>query len=93
MSKNEIRVKVISVGETKEFGDNGFKKRELITQTDGEYVDFFCFEFVKDKVDLLDTILPDTYVTVHYNLRGRKWEKEGQDTKYFTSLQGWKIEA
>lgn len=93
MSKNEMRVRVVSIGETKTFGDNDFKKREIVTIVDGEYENYFMFEFVKDKVDLLDDILPDSYVTISYNIRCRKVEKKGSPDAYYTSLQGWKIEV
>lgn len=91
---NKMKVKVVSVGETETFGANNFRKRELIGEvTDGQYTNPFCFEFVQDKVDLLDTILPDTFVEVSFNIRCKKWEQEGKPNQYFTSLQGWKIEA
>jgi len=82
MSKNSMRVRVVSIGETKKFGDKDF-----------QYENYYAFDFVNDKVGLLDDILPDTYVTVHYNVRCRRVEKKGEDDMYFTSLSGWKIEA
>lgn len=91
MNKYELKVKVETVGETKEFGDGGFKKRELITTVEENgYTNYFVFEFIQDKVDLLDTVLPGTDVTVHFNIRCRKVEKNGDDL-YFTSLSGWKV--
>jgi len=93
MSKNSMRVRVVSIGETKKFGDKDFQKRLLVGIIDGEYENYYAFDFVNDKVGLLDDILPDTYVTVHYNVRCRRVEKKGEDDMYFTSLSGWKIEA
>lgn len=88
-----MRVRVVSIGETKKFGDNDFQKRELVTIVDGEYENYFMFEFLKDKMDLLDNILPDSYITVSYNIRCRKYEQKGKDDQYFTSLQGWNIKV
>jgi hypothetical protein len=93
MSKNSLKVRVIEIEDTKEFGANAFKKRNLIGEiNDGTYTNLYCFEFTQDKTAMLDDILPETDVTVHFNIRCRKHEAEGKDTAYFTSLNGWKID-
>jgi len=89
---NELTIIVEKVCETKEFGTNGFRKRELIGNTEGEYPSVYLFEFANDKADLLDDIQPNDKVTVHYNTRCRRVEKEGKDDMFFTSLSGWRIE-
>ena len=86
----ELRVKLEEIGETEEFGNNGFKKRELIGLLEGEYPEHYKFEFIKDKVDLLDDLIVGTYATVSFNVKGRKVEKDG-GTFYYISLQGWKV--
>jgi len=96
MSKQSLRVRVVSVGETQAFGEKDFRKRQLIGSVhDGQYENQYAFEFINDKVDLLDGILPDTDVTISFNIRCRKVEakKKGQDDMWFTSLSGWKIEV
>jgi len=87
----ELRVKLEEIGETEEIGNNGFKKRELIGLLEGEYPEHYKFEFIKDKVEKLDDLIPGTYATVFFNIKGRKVEKDG-DAFYYTSLQGWKVE-
>ena len=90
---NKIKIMVSEVGETKEVGSNNFIKREIFGRDEGDqYPQDWKFEFVKDKVGLLDDILEGTFVTIHFNLRSKKVEKDGQDDMYFTTLQGWKIE-
>jgi len=86
----ELRVKLEEIGETEEFGNNGFKKRELIGLLEGEYAEHYKFEFIKDKVNLLDDLIVGTYASIFFNVKGRKVEKDG-DTFYYTSLQGWKV--
>jgi hypothetical protein len=93
MASTSMRVRVKKIGNVQEFGANGFKKRELIGVIDGEYPQEFPFEFINDKTSLLDSVLEDSYVTIHYNLRCRKVEKQGKDDMYFLSLSGWKIEV
>jgi hypothetical protein len=88
-----MRVKVVRVGETQTVGESGFRKRDLIGKIEGEYENIFHFEFVQDKVDLLDEVLEGTYITVFYNIRCREVEKDNGDKLYFTSLSGWKIES
>jgi len=98
MAKNEMRVKVVYIGETETVGTNGFTKRLLEGRIEGEYPEDFAFEFTKDKVALLDDVLEDTYVTVHFNIRGRKVSEDKNGVKlekhmFFVTLNGWKIEV
>lgn len=96
--KTELRVKVVSIGETQVVGNNGFKKRLMEGVIEGEYPQNFQFEFTKEGVDLLDDVLEDTYVTVAYNLRSRKVteNKNGEpyaEPLFFVSLNAWKIDT
>lgn len=90
---SSIRVKIIKITDTQEYGSNGFKKRELVGETGGEHSQELLFEFVNDKTDLLDSLLEGSWVTVHYNLRGRRVERDGKETMWFNSLSGWKVEV
>ena len=91
-SSKSVRIEVI--GETQEFGTNGFKKRELVgIEEDGQYENCFQFDFVNDKVDLLDNLSVGDEVEVFFNIRCRKVEQSGKDDRYFTSLSGWKIDT
>lgn len=93
----EIRVKIVEVGETEEVGKNKLKKREVIGMIEGEYPDFYKFEFIKDRVDLCDELIEGTYATIFFNLNGRRVESKKQSEKgqynYFSSLQAWKIDV
>lgn len=98
VGKNELRVKVVSIGETQTVGTNGFQKRLMEGVIEGEYPQNFQFEFTKDGVKLLDDVLEDTYVTVSYNLRGRKVteNKDGipyDEPLFFVSLNAWKVDT
>ena len=50
-------------------------------------------EFVQDKTDLLDNYQVGQNVKVSINLRGREWVNPQGETKYFNSIQGWRIEV
>jgi len=86
-----VKGKIKLVGETGTFGDNGFRKRELVITTDEQYPQVLAIEFVQDKVDLLDKFSVGENVDVSINLRGREWVNPQGETKYFSSLQGWRI--
>ncbi len=74
-----------------------FKKREFILEikessnTGFEFVEYIKFQAVQDKCTMLDNLSMNDEVKVSFNLRGRKWEKDGQ-VSYFTNLDAWKIE-
>jgi len=84
------RIKVI--GETQTFGANGFRKRELVVETFDQYPQSILIEFVQDNVNVLDQYQIGTEVRVFINIRGREWVNPEGVTKYFNSIQGWRME-
>ena len=80
------------IDETKAFGANGFRKREMVITTDEQYPQHIMIEFTQDKCDLLNNYKPGEPVKVSINLRGREWVNPQGETKYFNSIQGWRIE-
>lgn len=70
-----------------------FKKQNLIVTTEEQYPQHIQVEFNQDKCDLIKSLVPGQSVKVFYNLRGREWVNPQGETKYFNSIQGWKIEA
>lgn len=87
----EVSGKVKKIEAAKTFG-SGFRKRELIIVTEEQYPQFLLVEFVQDKCDLLDSLKEGDLVKIGINLRGREWVNPEGETKYFNSIQGWKIE-
>lgn len=92
----EINGRLTEKFETQKISDR-FQKREFVlevksTGTTGyEFVDFIKFQATQDKCSLLDQFDVDDMVKVAFNLRGRKWEKDGQ-VSYFTNLEAWRID-
>ena len=80
------------IDETKAFGANGFRKRELVVTTEEQYPQHIMIEFTQDKCDLLNSYKSGEPVKVSINLRGREWVNPQGETKYFNSIQGWRIE-
>ena len=83
-------IKLIS--ETKEYGSNGFKKRELVVTTQEQYSQNIMVEFIQDRCEILDSFSVGDFVKIDINLRGREWVNKDGETKYFNSIQGWRIE-
>jgi hypothetical protein len=70
-----------------------FKKRELVVTTDEQYPQHIMIEFTQDKCSDLDKYRVGEEVRVSINLRGREWTNPQGETKYFNSIQGWRIEG
>jgi len=83
--------KVRSVGPTQQVSAS-FKKRELVVITEEQYPQPILIEFAQDKCDLLNNLQVGQQVNVSINLRGREWINPQGETKYFNSIQGWKID-
>ena len=88
----EIQGKIKMIGETQSFGSNGFRKREMVITTEEQYPQHILVEFVQDKTDILNNYKVGQAVKVSINLRGREWVNPQGETKYFNSIQGWRIE-
>jgi hypothetical protein len=88
----ELQGKIKMIDETKTYGNNGFRKRELVITTEEQYPQHILIEFVQDKTDLLNSYQVGMNVKVSINVRGREWVNPQGETKYFNSITGWRIE-
>ncbi|MEZ4793508.1 MAG: DUF3127 domain-containing protein [Gelidibacter sp.] len=89
----EVIGKIKMIGETQTYGNNGFRKREVVVTTEEQYPQHIMVELVQDKTDLLDNFKVGQNVKISINLRGREWVNPQGETKYFNSIQGWRIES
>ena len=88
-----IKGTIISISETQEFGTSGFYKKDLVLETEDQYPQKILIEFHKEKSDELDNFVEGQVVTVSFNLKGKEWQSPQGETKFFNTIQGWKIEA
>lgn len=88
----EVEGKLKVIGETKEYGSNGFRKREVVVTTEEQYPQFLNIEFIQDKTDVINNFKVGDQVKIGINLKGREWVSPQGETKYFNSIQGWRIE-
>jgi hypothetical protein len=85
--KLHLKEKTVNVTDT-------FKKREFVLffADNPTYPETVKFELVQDKCDILDAINLQDEITVHFNLKGRKYQHPTKGDMYFNSLQAWKID-
>ena len=88
----EVLGKIKVLGDIKTYGDNGFRKREVVLTTQEQYPQHLLIEFIQDRCELLDSFNVGENVKISINLRGREWENPEGEIKYFNSIHGWRIE-
>lgn len=86
----EVIGKIKVIGSIQQVTDS-YKKRELVVTTAEQYPQHILIEFGQDKCDLLNNYAIGDEVKVGINLRGREWVNPEGVSKYFNSVQGWKI--
>ena len=92
MNNFSIKGSVYEICDEQSFSEK-FKKRDLIIEVeDGAYKQVIKFQLINERCDLADKLRVGQEVTVHFNLAGRKYEKNGQ-VSYFTNLTAWRIET
>ena len=69
----EVSGKIKWLDETKTYGNNGFRKREVVITTEEQYPQHILVEFIQDKCDLLNAFQMGQNVKIGINLRGREW--------------------
>lgn len=74
---------------------SSFKKREfvieVVNERNNEWNDFIKFQATQEKCSLIDQFETGDIIKVSFNIKGRKWEKDGK-TSYFSNLEAWRIE-
>lgn len=73
-----------------------FKIREFVIEDSRDFqgktiTNYIKFQCTQDRTDLIEKFNKGDQVKVHFNIRGSKWEKNGQ-VSYFNNLEAWKIE-
>ena len=89
----EIQGKLLEISDTVQVKET-FRKREFVLEyaDNPQYPEYVKFECIQDKCDMLDNYSVGQDVTVSFNLKGRKWIDPQGTTKYFNSLQAWRMQ-
>jgi hypothetical protein len=92
----EITGQLFEKFETQKVSDR-FQKREFVLLVEENnagriFTDHIKFQLIQDKCDLIDPFNTNDEIKVSFNLKGNKWEKNGQ-ISYFTNLDAWRVES
>lgn len=80
-------------GQTQQVSEK-FKKSEIVvTDNSSQYPQHISFQLTQDKCSIIDNYNVGDEIKVHFNLRGREWTSPQGETKYFNSLEAWRIEG
>ena len=70
-----------------------FRKRDFVIQDNSsQYPQLITFQLVQDRCSLIDPFNVGDELRVNFNLRGREWKSPQGETKYFNTIEAWKIE-
>ena len=92
MNEVTIKGKITFVDEVREFGSNGFRKHQVVVETgDGRWDNPIPVEFTKDSIELSKELKVGDQVQIQTRINGREWKGKDGVTKWFTSINGYKI--
>lgn len=88
-----VEGKIVEKYDTQNIKDT-FKKREFVIEyaENPQYPEYIKFELIQSNCEQLDDLSTGDQVSVNFNLKGRKWTDPQGQTKYFNSLQAWRID-
>ena len=91
----DVTGKLIAKYETVQRSEK-FRTREFVIETTedigGRIINnYIKFQSVQDRTTLVDRFNIGDTVKVHFNIKGSKWEKNGQ-INYITNLDAWRLE-
>ena len=86
-----MKGKVKVVGSTVAINEK-FSKREFVVVDDTNmYPQDIQFQLTQDKCNLIDSLIIGDEVEVSFNLNGREWVNPKGESKFFNTLDVWKI--
>ena len=79
--------------EIREYGNNGFRKHQVVVETgDGRWDNPVPVEFTKDAIEKSQSLKIGDKVSIDARVNGREWTGKDGVTKWFTSINGYKVE-
>ena len=86
---------LVEIGDTKQVTEK-FRKREFVLDISEEnngtvYINYAKLQMTQAKCDVLDSFRVGDAVTVSFNVRGNKLERDGK-VSYISNLDAWRIE-
>ena len=79
---------VCAIENEKQFGEKGFRVRVFVLeQDDGKYTNYVPFQLTGKACDKADELNEGDKIEVTYKLTGRKYQKNGEDDRYFLNAE------
>ncbi len=90
----KVNGKLIEIQATQQISE-AFKKRSFVLEyaENPQYPEYVSFELIQDRCELINNFKEGQDVEVSFNLKGRKWVSPEGVTKYFNTLQAWRVEG
>lgn len=85
-----ITGKIGKIFETQQVSDK-FRKRDVVIVTTGDYPQTILCQMTQDNTSKLDEFFEGDAVIAEANIRGREWTNAQGETKYFNTIEVWKI--
>lgn len=91
----EVTGRLHTVFPTQQIKDN-FSKREFVIEITEEspsgmvFTNYASFQLVNQSCTMVDPYSQGDLIRVNFNIRGNRWERDGQ-VKYITNLNAWRI--
>ena len=83
--------KLHKVGELRQISDTmAVQEFVVLDDSNAQYPQYVTFQVKNSNIAMLQSLQIGQQITVHFNLRGREFVKDGQN-KYFNTLEAWKI--
>ena len=91
----EAQGRLVAIYETFQRSEK-FRTREFVIEINEEIRDrtitnYVKFQLVQDRTAIIDNYKIGDSIKVHFNIRGSKWERNGQ-INYISNLDAWRIE-
>lgn len=84
--------KLHRIGELRQISDNlSIQEFVVLDESNVQYPQHVTFQTKNSATAMLTSLQIGQQITVHFNLRGREFVKDGK-SKYFNTLEVWKLE-
>ncbi len=96
MSNLEVSGRLHTKFPTQQIKEN-FSKREFVIELTDEspsgmvFTNYASFQLVNANCAVIDQFQEGEMIKVSFNIRGNKWERDGQ-VRYITNLNAWRVE-
>ncbi len=71
-----------------------FQRRQFVVEYSDNpmYPQYISFELTQDRCSEMERFSIGDMIEVTFNLRGRPWKSKEGDTKYFNTLEAWRVQ-